>query len=78
MSRPFLTAEWRNLFLATYCVPPSLLEKRLPAGLMLDLRDGNAFVSLVAFQFLRTRVLGVGWPGYRDFGEAKLHCDTLA
>ncbi|MGH7174133.1 MAG: YqjF family protein [Gemmataceae bacterium] len=72
MSRPFLTAEWRNLFLATYAVPPSLLQPRLPAGLELDTRDGNAFVSLVAFQFLNTRVLGVPWPGYRNFPELNL------
>lgn len=72
MKRPFLTAEWRNLFLATYTVPPSLLLAHLPTGLELDLRDGNAFVSLVAFQFVNTRVLGVPWPGYRDFPELNL------
>jgi uncharacterized protein YqjF (DUF2071 family) len=72
MPRPFLTAGWHNLFLATYAVPPPLLEKHLPPGLALDLRDGSAFVSLVAFQFLRTRVLGIGWPGYRDFAELNL------
>lgn len=72
MSRPFLTAEWRNLFLATYAVPPALLRPRLPPGLELDMRDGNAFVSLVAFQFCNTRVLGVPWPGYRNFTELNL------
>lgn len=72
MSRPFLTARWSNLFLATYAVPPALLEPRLPPGLSLDLRDGQAFVSLVAFEFLDTRVLGIGWPGYRDFAELNL------
>lgn len=72
MTRPFLTAEWRNLFLATYAVPPSLLEPRLPPGLELDTRNGNAFVSLVAFEFLNTRVLGVPWPGYRNFAELNL------
>src|SRR5262245_866914 len=72
MPRSFLTARWENLFLATYAVPPSLLEKRLPPGLALDLRDGSAFVSLVAFEFLDTRVLGVGWPGYRNFAELNL------
>src|SRR5438034_10710429 len=72
MPRPFLTAKWHNLFLATYAVPPALLEKRLPRGLSLDLRDGQAFVSLVAFEFLDTRVLGVGWPGFRNFGELNL------
>ncbi|HEY7328095.1 MAG TPA: DUF2071 domain-containing protein [Gemmataceae bacterium] len=72
MRRPFLTAEWRNLFLATYAVPPSLLRARLPVGLELDTRDGEAFVSLVAFQFIHTRVLGVPWPGYRNFPELNL------
>lgn len=72
MSRPFLTAQWRNLFLVTYAVPPSLLAKRVPAGLELDTRDGKAFVSLVAFEFLDTRVFGIGWPGYRDFAELNL------
>jgi uncharacterized protein len=72
MPRPFLTAKWHNLFLATYAVPPALLEKRRPPGLALDLRDGNAFVSLVGFEFLDTRVLGVAWPGYRNFGELNL------
>lgn len=72
MSGPFLTATWSNLFLATYAVPPALLEPRLPPGLALDLRDGNAFVSLVAFEFLDTRVRGVAWPGYRDFAELNL------
>jgi uncharacterized protein YqjF (DUF2071 family) len=73
MPRPFLTAKWHNLFLATYQVPAALLEKRLPPGLSLDRRDDDGpFVSLVAFQFLGTRVLGIGWPGYRDFGELNL------
>lgn len=72
MARPFLTASWSNLFLATYAVPPELLEPRLPAGLELDLRDGQAFASLVAFQFIDTRVFGVPWPGCRDFAELNL------
>lgn len=70
--RPFLTAEWRNLFLINYAVPPSLLRSHLPEGLELDTHEGSAFVSLVAFQFLNTRVLGVPWPGYRNFPELNL------
>ena len=62
MSRPFLTARWQNLFLATYPVPPAWLEPRLPSGLTLDLRNGDAFVSVVAFEFLETRVLVVTPP----------------
>lgn len=69
---PFLTARWSNLCLFTYAVPAALLEPRLPPGLELDTRDGQAFVSLVAFDFLDTRVLGVPWPGYRNFAELNL------
>jgi uncharacterized protein YqjF (DUF2071 family) len=72
MARPFLTARWSNLFLATYAVPHSLLEPRLPPGLELDLHDGRPVVSLVAFDFFDTHVLGVPWPGYRDFAELNL------
>ena len=72
MSAPFLTATWSNVFLATYGVPPALLTPRLPPGLALDLRDGHAFVSLVAFEFLDTRVRGIAWPGHRDFAELNL------
>ncbi len=72
MAFPFLTARWSNLCLLTYAVPPALLRPRLPAGLELDMRDGQAFVSLVAFEFLDTRVLGVPWPGYRNFAEINL------
>lgn len=68
----FLTATWSNLFLATYAVPPALLAPRLPPALTLDLRDDQAFVSVVAFEFLDTRVAGVGWPGFRDFAELNL------
>jgi hypothetical protein len=70
--RPFLTARWSNVFLATFVVPRDLLAPHLPAGLELDTRDGEAFASLVAFDFLDTRVLGIPWPGFRSFPELNL------
>jgi len=71
-SWPFLTARWNNLFLATFVVPPDLLLPHLPRGLDLDLRDGRAFASLVGFDFHDTRVLGIPWPGFRNFSEVNL------
>jgi len=68
----FLRAEWRRLCLVTYAVEPERLKPHLPPGLELDLRDGKAFVSLVAFDFCETRVLGIPWPGYRTFPEINL------
>ena len=68
----FLTAEWRHLCLFTYAVDPARLQPFVPPGCTLDTQDGKAFVSLVAFDFCDTRVLGVSWPGYRDFPEINL------
>ncbi len=68
----FLTARWSNLALLTYAVPAQVLEPDLPPGCRLDEREGRVFVSLVAFDFLDTRVLGVPWPGFRDFPEINL------
>jgi uncharacterized protein YqjF (DUF2071 family) len=69
---PFLTARWTNLAMLTYEVPPSLLEPALPPGCELDMLGENAFVSLVAFDFSNTRVLGIPWPGFRNFAEVNL------
>jgi uncharacterized protein YqjF (DUF2071 family) len=68
----FLTARWTNLFLATFAVPEELLQPRLLPGLELDRREGQCFASLVAFDFLDTRVFGIPWPGYRNFPEINL------
>lgn len=70
--KPFLTAEWQRLILLTYDVEPYLLEEYLPKGLELDLYKGRAFVSLVAFDFLDTRVKGLKIPFHVDFPEVNL------
>ncbi len=70
--RTFLAAEWRNLAIISYAIAPGLLEPLLPPGCVLDLHDGSAFVSLVAFDFLETRVLGIQWPGFVRFPEINL------
>jgi hypothetical protein len=68
----FLTAQWRNLVLVNYAVPEELLRHRLPPGLELDLYEGQPCASLVGFQFLQTKVLGIPWPGFRNFPEWNL------
>jgi len=72
MAKEFLAARWTNLIIASYRVSPERLKDRVPPGLELDLRDGNAHVSLVAFQFTHTRVKGIAWPGYSHFNEVNL------
>lgn len=72
MSRVFLTAEWRNLILANYAVERAVLEPYVPAGTQLDTFQGKPYVSLVAFQFLKTRLYGVPIPFHTDFEEINL------
>ena len=73
-SRPrrFLTAEWRHLLMLNYAVERALLELLVPPGTSLDTFQGRAYVSLVGFIFLNTRVLGVPVPFHRDFEEVNL------
>ena len=68
----FLTAEWRDLVMLNYEVPPETLKSRVPPGTELDVWQGRTLVSLVGFRFLNTRVLGVPVPFHRDFEEVNL------
>ncbi len=70
--RPFLTARWVHLAMLNYEVDPSLLEERVPPGTDLDSFAGGTFVSMVGFQFLDTRVLGLPIPFHRNFDEVNL------
>jgi len=68
----FLTAEWRHLLMLNYPVERDILEPLVPAGTTLDTYKGKAYVSLVAFLFLKTRLLGVPVPFHQDFEEVNL------
>lgn len=70
--RPFLTARWVHLAMLNYEIDPHVLAPRVPAGTELDEFDGKTFVSIVGFQFLDTRVLGLGIPFHRNFEEVNL------
>lgn len=68
----FLTARWMGLAMANYEVDPVILQPLLPAGTEIDLWNGRCFVSVVGFQFLDTRILGVPIPFHRNFEEVNL------
>jgi uncharacterized protein YqjF (DUF2071 family) len=68
----FLTARWENLIIISYKVNPEILEPYMPRGLEADTIDGNAFVSLVAFDFLDTKVKGMKYPFHINFPEINL------
>lgn len=68
----FLKARWEKLLNITYAVEPQLLEAHLPKGLELDRIDGNAFVSLVAFEFNQVKLKGLPIPFHQNFPEINL------
>ncbi|GAA0732851.1 DUF2071 domain-containing protein [Aquimarina litoralis] len=68
----FLKAEWRKLALANYVIDKNVLVKYLPAGTELDIWNGNCYVSLVGFMFVKTKLLGIKIPYHVNFEEVNL------
>jgi len=68
----FLTADWRNLAMLNYELDPAILSARVPDGCELDSFGGRTFVSVVGFQFLKVRVLGIAIPLHTNFEEVNL------
>ncbi len=72
-SRVFLSAEWRELVMLNYEVDPAILADYVPRGTVLDSFEGRTYVSLVGFQFRRTKLFGVvAVPFHADFDEINL------
>ena len=56
-----------------YEVEPSLLNRYVPAGTTLDSFEGRAYLSLVGFQFCRTKLFGcLSVPLHVNFDEVNL------
>lgn len=55
-----------------YEIEPDVLAPLVPEGTELDSWNGKTFVSVVGFQFLKTRVFGLSIPFHRDFEELNL------
>jgi len=71
--RVFLTAEWRYLAMLNYEVDAALLQPFVPAGTELDCWQSRVFVSIVGFQFLKTKMLGMlPIPMHSNFEEVNL------
>jgi uncharacterized protein YqjF (DUF2071 family) len=70
--RPFLTASWHDLVMVSWAIEPALLRPYLAPGTELDLWQGDAVASIVAFDFRDTRVLGWRLPFHVRFPEVNL------
>ena len=72
MAPKFLTADWRYLAMLNFEVDASVLAPHLPKGTDLDDHDGKHYLSLVAFLFLDTHVLGLPALFHQNFEEVNL------
>ena len=70
--KPFLTAEWRHLAMLNYPVDREVLAPYIPADTTLDTYQCVAYLSLVGFLFLKTKLLGLAIPFHQDFEEVNL------
>jgi len=68
----FLNADWENIVMANYKVPPEVLLPYLPHGCELDLYEGSAYVSLVGFMFKKTKLFKIPIPILGTFEEINL------
>src|SRR5262249_17961031 len=71
-ARPFLKAEWLNVAAITFAADEHRLRPYLPRGAEIDSLEGSPRVSLVAFEFRRTRVARLAIPGHVAFPEINL------
>src|SRR2546423_13543721 len=72
MTAKFLTADWRYLAMLNFEVDRSVLVPYLPRGTELDDLNGRHYLSLVAFLFLDTHVLGLPALFHQNFEEENL------
>ena len=68
----FLNAQWQNIIMANYAVPPEVLKDYLPKGVELDLYDNKAYISLVGFMFKNTRIFKIPITFFGTFEEVNL------
>ena len=69
----FLSAKWNNMLFANYPIDYNLLKPLIPEGTELDFWNGECFISVVAFQFLDSKLFGF-IPAFsqRNFDEINL------
>ncbi|MBC8087588.1 MAG: DUF2071 domain-containing protein [Phycisphaerae bacterium] len=70
--RAFLTAEWRDLIMLSWKVDAITLKSHLARGTELDLWEGDAVASVVAFDFSEMRIRGLPVPFHARFPEVNL------
>ena len=67
-----LSAYWTNLLVLNFEADKKIFAQYLPAGTELNDWNGKYIISLVGFQFSKTKFLGIPSSFYRSFPEINL------
>lgn len=70
IDRPLLVMRWEDVAFLHWAYDPAVVQRLLPSGLAVDVRDGQAWVGLVAFRMADVRAPGApALPGLSTFPE---------
>jgi uncharacterized protein YqjF (DUF2071 family) len=67
-----MSADFHYLVFLNYKVERNLLASRIPEGVQLQLFNGTAYLSIVAFLFKNLQVAGIPAPFHQEFEEVNL------
>lgn len=65
----FMTGNWEDLIISTFEVEKEILENYLPNNTEIDLFNGKALMSVVAFTFSKVKFFGLKIPFHQKFGQ---------
>jgi uncharacterized protein YqjF (DUF2071 family) len=65
----FMKGNWENLIIKSFSCKPKILERYLPNNVELDMYNGKALFSMVAFTFSKVHFFGIKIPFHQLFGE---------
>lgn len=65
----FMTGNWTDLIMSTFEIDKSILNPYLPLNTEIDLYNGKALISLVAFTFSNVNFFGFKIPFHQNFGQ---------
>lgn len=65
----FYRSTYRHIALVSHAVSPERLRAFVPAGLAIDLYNGEGRVSVLAKQVVDASILGIRLPDHQDFNQ---------
>jgi uncharacterized protein YqjF (DUF2071 family) len=64
-----MTGNWEDLIISTFEIEKEVLESYLPFNTEVDLFNGKALMSVVAFTFSKVKFFGLKVPFHQNFGQ---------